>query len=389
MKKNLFFLAVAAVAFAACSNDETVAVNESQGEAISFIPVVNNVTRAANIDATALQSSGFWVTAIHSVNSSTYINDQAFTWNSTSSTYGSTPKYYWPTEGTLDFFAYAPTAVSNAQLTKTNYTTFVVTPSTTISEQIDFVYANTDSKSKTGAYTPTGGTASTFGAAGVPLNFRHTGAKIVCKVQNTSSAMKFGVEGWKVGYLYPNGTFAFADTNTDGNNSTTLSFSQWTPGGTKAYSVEYESTFSKIDIAASASATNLAGEMILVPQTLTAATGYANSGSAAVGDKLNNTFIAVKLYALNNEDNNLIAGGGTTASPTTIWAIWPIGGYNWEPGKKYTYTIDLAGCGYYETNQDTNADLDPILKDAEIKFVNVTVDNWTEADGIAISGPSL
>ena len=85
MKKNLFFLAVAAVAFAACSNDETVAVNESQGEAISFIPVVNNMTRAADINATALQSSGFWVTAIHSVGSTTYINDQAFTWDGTPS----------------------------------------------------------------------------------------------------------------------------------------------------------------------------------------------------------------------------------------------------------------------------------------------------------------
>jgi len=118
--------------------------------------------------------------------------------------------------------------------------------------------------------------------------------------------------------------------------------------------------------------------MILVPQTLTAATAYANSGSAAVGDKLNNTFIAVKLYALNNTNSALIAGGGTTASPTTIWAIWPIGGYNWEPGKKYTYTIDLSGCGYFETNQDTNADLDPILENAEIKFVSVTVDDWTD-----------
>ena len=85
-------------------------------------------------------------------------------------------------------------------------------------------------------------------------------------------------------------------------------------------------------------------------------------------------------------NNTLIAGGGTTASPTTIWAIWPIGDdggatpFNWEPGKQYTYTIDLAGCGYYETNQDANADLDPLLEDAIIKFVSVTVDSWTDFD---------
>ena len=57
--------------------------------------------------------------------------------------------------------------------------------------------------------------------------------------------------------------------------------------------------------------------------------------------------------------------------------------FNWEPGKKYTYTIDLAGCGYHETNIDANEDLDPILEGSIIKFVNVTVDSWTDYDGDA------
>ena len=47
MKKNLFILGIAALAFAACSNDEVVEVN--QGEAISFRPLMTGVTRA--IDA--------------------------------------------------------------------------------------------------------------------------------------------------------------------------------------------------------------------------------------------------------------------------------------------------------------------------------------------------
>ena len=115
--------------------------------------------------------------------------------------------------------------------------------------------------------------------------------------------------------------------------------------------------------------------MILVPQALTAATDYASTEANA---KLNGTFIAVKLYILNAANGALIAGGGTTATPTTIWAIWPIGGYNWEPGKKYTYTIDLAGGGYYEQNNDGDDDLDPLLEGAEIKFVSVTVDEWTD-----------
>jgi hypothetical protein len=369
--KKLFFFAIAALGLAACSNDEVVdTIATSEANEISFRPLTNNVTRAASVaDVTTANLISFTVNAMKASTETPYFSNAVYTGTS-GGTFTCTTKYYWPESESLDFYAYAP--ADNGQVTYTNYKTFTVTPTagTDPANQVDLVYAATKGKNK----------ASNSG--GVTLNFRHTGAKIVCKVQNTSSSLKFGVEGWKVGYLYPNGTFVFADANTDGNNTgagTTLSFAQWTPGGTKAYSVEYASTFDKVDITASAAATNLSGEFILVPQTLTAATAYANSGEAAVGDKLNNTFIAVKLYALNNTTaGELIAGGGTTASPTTIWAIWPIGGYDWEPGKKYTYTIDLAGCGYYETNQDTNEDLDPILDGAEIKFVSVTVDEWTE-----------
>ncbi|MBO5632897.1 MAG: fimbrillin family protein [Aeriscardovia sp.] len=362
MKKKILYLAVTtALVLSSCSNDETTAVN--QGEAISFRSSVSGTTRAADITTTNLLS--FTVNAMNAGTETSYFSDVYNRVNETS-TFTSNTKHYWPPTSSLDFYAYSP--AGNGQVTYTNYKTFTVTPSTDIASQVDLVYAATKGKNRSTS------------ATGVVLNFRHTGAKIACKVQNTSSTLKFGVDGWKVGYLYPNGTFVFADANTDGKNTgsgTTLTFAQWTPGGTKAYSVEYASTFTKKDIAVNASATDLDGEFVLVPQTLTAATAYANSGTAAVGDKLNNTFIAVKLYILNSTGSELVAGGGDTTNPTTIWAIWPTGGYNWEPGKKYTYTIDLAGGGYYETNQNTDEDLDALLPNVEIKFINVTVDDWT------------
>lgn len=381
MKKNLYLFAAAVVALglASCSSDETIeSAALSESNEVNFRPLVEGVTRAADINATTLETTGFFVSARKHSPDAEYFTDAAYTIYTTpggTKTWTCATKYYWPADDSeLDFYAYSPKAVGdghNAQITAhANYNTFTVQPSTTISEQVDLIFANTNQKKKSTDNT------------GVVLNFRHTGAKIVCKVQNSSSSLKFGVEGWKIGYLSPSGTFTYADSNTDGNNTgsgTTLTFGQWGSHASATVATEYSSTFSKVDIAASAGATLLDGEMIIIPQTITAATAYANSGSPAAGDKLNNTFIAVKLYILNNANSELIAGGGTTASPTTIWAIWPIGGYNLEPGKKYTYTIDLAGGGYFETNQGTSDEnFDPILEGAEIKFVTVTVDDWTD-----------
>ena len=48
---------------------------------------------------------------------------------------------------------------------------------------------------------------------------------------------------------------------------------------------------------------------------------------------------------------------------------------NWTRGYKYTYTIDLAGGGYEEKNgDDSDEDLDPVLENQEIFFVDCTVD---------------
>ena len=376
MRKNLFILAAALAVCYSCSNDETVEVN--LGEAISFRPLVNNVTRAKDITANTLETTGFYVSARKHNTDAEYFTDAAYTSCATVSgtkTWTCATKYYWPSDDSeLDFYAYAPQATG--QITAhTNYNTFTVQPSTTISEQVDLIFANTNQKKKSTDNT------------GVVLNFRHTGAKIVCQVKNTSTTMKFVVDGWKVGYLSPTGTFTFADANTDGNNTgsgKTLTYTQWGSLESKSVATEYTSTFTAKDIAASASATALDGEMILVPQRITAATDYASTDQNA---KLNGTFIAVKLKIMNNDASSTVIAAG--ASDATIWAIWPIGDaanaqaadqFKWEPGKKYTYTIDLAGGGYYPTNQDDNADLDPILEGAEIKFVSVTVDDWTGVD---------
>ena len=381
MRKNLFILAAALAVCYSCSNDETVEVN--QGNEISFRPMVERTTRAADVTENKLQS--FNVTAyLEGDTPSEYFSDVTFTASgtvsaqnpSTGETYTSATKYYWPSSGYLSFYAYSPTDGASNQVTMNDYKTFVVIPSTTISSQVDFVYAGTTGKNKAN------------NSAGVALNFRHTGAKIVCQVKNSSTALKFAVDGWKVGYLSSSGKFTYAAASTDTKNSATLAYGQWSDWDTPSVETKYESALSQVVTIDAKTVENntdnehitlLAGEMILVPQRVTAATKYANNGTSAANDPLNGSFIAVKLKIMNNDASSTVIAAG--ASDATIWAIWPIGGYNWEPGKKYTYTIDLAGGGYFETNQNettVDEDLDPILEGAEIKFVNVTVDDWTD-----------
>ena len=355
---------------AACSSNETIEVNENKGDLISFRPIVKGVTRAADADLSS-DATSFNVEAFNTgTTTSPYFSNVTFT--NTSSTFTSATKYYWPTNN-LDFYAYSP--ISSGQFVKTDFRTFTITPSATVSEQVDFIYANTNNKGK--------------GSSGevTTLNFRHAGAKIAVKVKNSAPNLKFEISGWKLGYLDNSATFTYGDATTDTKDGAQLAFSDWSENTTQSAANTYSTEFTANAIAASQSTANFLGNagpststtdeslnMILIPQTLIAATAYA---STTAGAKPNGSYIALKMVIKNNT-----TAGETVADATTDgkWAMWPIGGYNWEPGKKYTYTIDLAGGGYYETNQDTDADLDPILEGAEIKFASVTVDGWTDVE---------
>ena len=371
MKKRLFFLPMVAIMMAACSSNEIIEVNENKGDLISFRPIVKGVTRAADADLSS-DATSFNVEAFNTgTTTSPYFSNVTFT--NTSGTFTSATKYYWPTTN-LDFYAYSP--INSGQVVKTNYKTFVITPSATVSEQVDFIYANTNNKGK-----GTSGEVTT-------LNFRHAGAKIVVKVKNSAPNLKFEISGWKLGYLDNTATFTYGDANTDTKDGAQLAFTDWSGNSDQSAANTYSTEFTANAIAASqstayflgnagtpsTSATDESLNMILIPQTLTAATAYA---SAATDAKPNGSYIALKMVIKNNTD-----AGETVADATADgkWAMWPIGGYNWEPGKKYTYTIDLAGGGYYETNQDADTDLDPILEGAEIKFASVSVDGWSDVE---------
>lgn len=371
MKKNLYLFAAAVVALglASCSSDETIeSAATSPSNEISFNAITNGVTRAADIDATALQASGFTVFAtVGSDFSTIYFNETAFTY--TAGTYTSATKYYWPSSGTLDFYAYAYSG-ADGQVTHTAQTkAFTVTPNATAANQTDLVFANTNGKSMDATYD--GGTKK-YGANGVPLNFRHAESKVTVQLKNTNTSLKVTVKDVAIGYLNTTGTYTYSGSTTNGdtdNASEYLKFADWTA---KSGTGSYTQTATTTSYTSATATTALPQSFILIPQALTTATAYSGS---SVNAPFNGAFITVELKIQNAATDAYIVGDGSNY----VTALWPLPTGTWNPGYHYTYTVDLAGGGYYPDNHIGDETLDPILDGAEIKFVSVTVDSW--ADG--------
>ena len=405
MKKFFFFAAIAAIGLASCSNDETIASQAtSESNVIGFRPVTTNMTRAA--DASFATSTSFKVTAFEAGGTTNaYFSNVVFTANE-GTTFTSESKYYWPATYNLDFFAWQPSTLAAAS---GNYTSFAITPSTTVGEQIDFVYAVTRGWGRADGYTHDG-------SAGVTINFRHAESKVLIQLKNTNDNLKITVGDVAIGNLRGTETFTWngvtngttpvdaTTATTDGQYTAgTLNYLNGTWTSTSAQTSAYTISMGTDNITDDKSATsarnvfnggqttarNLTSsapsyEMILIPQTLNAQTTYS---ATTEGATFAGAFISVKLKIQNTANDAYIVG----AADQWVTAIWPLTALTWLPGHKYTYTVDLAGGGYHPANNnDGDATLDPILEGAEIKFVTVTVDAWAdgEAGGVYTGTPS-
>ena len=208
------------------------------------------------------------------------------------------------------------------------------------------------------------------------LNFRHTLSQIVVQARNSSSTLKCEVSGIKVAYLDKSGQFtatSIADSNTDDNNNGNLARTDWSATGTAADAASaYVQTGLSSIIGTEAEATQLGTSWILMPQLQNIATDYTSTDATA---PLNGAYLAVKMAIKNATDDTTVV--------SERWCCWPVA-VNWTPGYKYTYTIDLAGGGYEEGNDDTDGDddteLDPVLDNQEIFFVECTIDAWDSSD---------
>ena len=384
MKKNYWILAAAAVALAACSNDDTIAVNQGIEEAntINFSnTIVEGQTRAAGITTGNLLS--FYVTANRGED--IYFGEAPVQFAKDNTTdpvsYRSETKYYWPSEGKLDFYAFAP--ATGSTITRSDSTHFSVTPAAAPASQEDFVYGVVRQQDKIS------------GGNGVALNFRHAMSNVIIQLKNTSTDKDVTVSNVAIGYILPTGAFAPAfktaagsevGFSTNGANISNVTAASetgyyiapgaWTASGDRT---SYTQAATTTSYTSNTAVTPLPADMILVPQTLVNPGAYS---AATAGSGYNGACITVQVK-IQDKQGHYLAG---TAN-NFVTAMWPIAATQWLPGHKYTYTLDLAGGGYFPTNQEnTDENLDPILKNAEIFFLTPTVDEWIAADGINVAG---
>lgn len=167
MYKKIFMgiAAMAALTLVSCSSEDlnSLSDNSSKNEAISFdgylgrSAVSVNGSRGSVLEKKQLQESeeGFGVFGNYSsiVGATPTYGDNWFknqkvtysTSNSTSTKWAYTNTKYWPTEGHIDFLAYAPYD-KNQNLTNNSKLNFIV--SSTVTDQKDLLWANAANKTK-------------------------------------------------------------------------------------------------------------------------------------------------------------------------------------------------------------------------------------------------
>ena len=202
MKKNLFILAVGGVllALASCSNDETVAENNTvnQPKEIAFTPLTQKATRAA-VQGTAFPTTNSMEVRAYQTSPTTgdYFAQTTFAYQYLGGTVdatnnpnfwgGSTPRY-WPLgEASLNFFA-----VSGAGLTNSHITLADALASATVAYTSANSFSQTNQSDIMYAFgrQSVGVSGNTLTFPDVDMTFKHALALIKFQVKAGNAASK-------------------------------------------------------------------------------------------------------------------------------------------------------------------------------------------------------
>lgn len=366
MKTKLFFFAAAAsLALASCSSDEVTESNAKlKGDAIRFAPTIQQ-TRT-QVGAMSIFADNDQADIYANFAGEKYFQE-VFNYT-TANGFAAQSPYYWPVmDGTQNMVFTA--FVNGTQTSEGVVEGFA--PAADAADQVDLMVAKHTATAREDQ---------------VNLNFRHALSIVNVKAKNSSANLKVNVTGLRVGYVKTaSNSFTYAGVDTDTKDAVNIPLSAWDlvdfaapgTGETTASNYMYEQTVSW-SCTGQKGAGMLGNEQdwLLLPQALKqfekdgaskkiySDTEIGNSEKPA----LTGAYIGLKMEIRNNN-----AAGALIAD---TWCYWPIDEVtpNWEPGKIYTYTIDVATGGYYGDDpdpSDPDPSLVPVLKQVGL---GVTID---------------
>lgn len=358
MNKNIYLCAVAALALASCSNDETVEI--AKGDAINFRTSVGLNTRASEFGTADLeQANKLYVTTFKADGTELYTETEY-----TKGTDGWAGNQFWGTETSLNFYLTYPELSewkNGAALTKDNKTITGFTVEDAVADQVDFVAAQKTAQK----------------VASVAVELQHVLSQIQINARSDNANYKYKVRGIRI-----------HNANSTGNiDLSTQTWSNWSAAK------NYEVTFiTPVELDGTAKPImGDAGNAMLLPQTVEAWDG--TSKSADLTTSVNGSYISVLVSITTNAGTGVYPKNTTETTPTYGWAAVPVK-FEWTKGNKYIYTLDFTkGAGKVDPVDPNEKDNDnvkpgepdkdpdkaePILGD-EIKFT-VTVTAWNQKD---------
>lgn len=291
MKKVLLATAVAAMAFTSCSQNEEFE-NAGQVE-IGFNSIVKNSTRAAEVDLIELKKQGFKVYAYNTgsdligtgVLNKPIMENESITWNTNKWT---SAKYYWPSTGNVQFFAYSSkSSLALTASTTDKYPTLVdYTVPALASAQEDLLIANATDKTKV--------------SATIDFVFSHALTQVNFSIKGEDD-LKYTVNEIKLSGIGNKGTYKYE------NNT-------WTVTGSETYICAISATPAD-NLVIGTTAKSVSSEpLMLLPQKLTTAK------------------VIVSYIVTDSNNNEVYKAIDKESSITTTW----------NPGKKVRYTLELT-----------------------------------------------
>ena len=300
LSRNLLFLLLAlACLTVSCSDKEDMLQNEEKGNPISFSVLQDSFTRAAT------GSVSYFKVYAYDSESKLYIDGAKF--NSKGECEETVP-YYWPTSGSLSFYAISPYS-DNAYSILNGVLTYTVP--TDNSKQIDLMVA----KAANQTYKGTNGI--------VPITFQHALSRVVFKGYVSVSGLS--VEVQRITIHNVNSVMALGLNGTA--TIPTAKYANYSIGMGGIKTVTSVAEDKSDDLTAAD------GALMLVPQTLT---GWDGKTSIEDADKSNRSYIEVSYRSKMN--GSYIVG----SSSSFVTKYVPISVQLLE-GKNYSFNISFKG----------------------------------------------